>query len=163
MNPPRARRSPPLPALCRLAVLLAASLVATVSARAAGEGPVDLEALRGKVVYLDFWASWCGPCRESFPWMNALERRMGRDDFVVLAVNVDQERADADRFLAATPAGFRIAYDPEGVLPERFHVRGMPTSVLIDRDGKVLFTHEGFRLKDRAALEKRIRAALAPD
>jgi thiol-disulfide isomerase/thioredoxin len=149
--------------LLGLAALLIASLAAAVPARAAAEAPVDLEALRGKVVYLDFWASWCGPCRESFPWMNELEHKIGREDFVVVGVNVDQERADAERFLATTPAAFRIAYDPDGALPERFQVRGMPTSVLIGRDGKVLFTHEGFRLKDRAALEKRIRALLDPN
>jgi thiol-disulfide isomerase/thioredoxin len=137
-------------------------VAAAVSTAARAADPVDLAALRGKVVYLDFWASWCGPCRQSFPWMNELQRKLGGDDFVVLAVNLDQERADADRFLSAVPADFRIAYDPDGVLPERYQVRGMPTSVLLDRDGKVVFTHEGFRLKDREMLETRIRAALAP-
>jgi cytochrome c biogenesis protein CcmG, thiol:disulfide interchange protein DsbE len=124
------------------------------------DDPLGLADLRGKVVYVDFWASWCGPCRQSFPWMSSLQRSLAADGLVVIAVNVDQEHADAERFLAEYTPGFRVAFDPKGSLAEHYHVRGMPTSVLIGRDGKTLLVHEGFRLKERDSLEQSIRAAL---
>jgi thiol-disulfide isomerase/thioredoxin len=126
-------------------------------ATSAGE-PLDLTAFKGQVVYLDFWASWCAPCRESFPWMNRLQDELGHDGLVVIAVNVDRERADADRFLREHPAQFRIVYDPDGLLPEKFGVRGMPTSFLIDRNGHVQSRHEGFLIRNRDALRQQIRA-----
>jgi cytochrome c biogenesis protein CcmG, thiol:disulfide interchange protein DsbE len=75
-------------------------------------------------------------------------------------VNVDRERAAAEQFLRGHPARFRIVYDPEGKLPEKFNVRGMPTSFLIDRNGRIQFQHEGFFLKDRDALAQQVRAAV---
>lgn len=119
---------------------------------------LDLAQFRGRVVYLDFWASWCAPCRESFPWMNRLRGELGHDGLVVIAVNVDHERADAERFLREHPVKFRIVYDPDGLLPEKFGVLGMPTSFLIDRNGHVQSRHEGFLLRDRDALRQQIRA-----
>jgi thiol-disulfide isomerase/thioredoxin len=121
---------------------------------------VDLAELKGKVVYLDFWASWCVPCRQSFPWMGSLQRSLEKDGLVVVAVNLDQMRADADQFLTEFKPPFRVAFDPQGGLAERFHVRGMPTSVLIGRDGQTKLVHQGFRAKDREALEQQIRSAL---
>jgi len=120
----------------------------------------DLAEFRGKLVYLDFWASWCVPCRQSFPWMNSMYHQYGKDGLVVLAVNMDQIRADADSFLKQYPAEFSVRFDAQGQLAQQFKVRGMPTSVLIGRDGKLLWTHEGFRSKDPATLEQAIRAAL---
>jgi len=120
------------------------------------EEALDLGALKGRVVYLDFWASWCAPCRESFPWMNRLQQQLGPRGLVVVAVNVDRERRDADRFIEAHEPRFRIVFDPEGLLAERFSVRGMPTSFLIDRDGHVQLRHEGFRLADREGLAREV-------
>jgi cytochrome c biogenesis protein CcmG, thiol:disulfide interchange protein DsbE len=128
--------------------------------RAADDSALDLDALKGKVVYLDFWASWCEPCRQSFPWMNQLQDELGANGLVVIAVDVDRERAAAEQFLRSYPARFRIVYDPQGTLPEKFAVRGMPTSFLIDRNGQVRFEHQGFFLKDREALTQRIRTAV---
>jgi cytochrome c biogenesis protein CcmG, thiol:disulfide interchange protein DsbE len=124
-------------------------------------GPVDLAAWAGQVVYVDFWASWCGPCRLSFPWMNALHDRHGGKGLQVLAVNLDVRRADADRFLAAMPARFHVAFDPQGDTPRRWQVKTMPSSTLVGRDGRLLWLHRGFRPDDAAALEARVVDALA--
>jgi len=121
---------------------------------------LDIAAYRGQVLYVDFWASWCVPCRESFAWMNSMQAQFARDGLTVIAVNVDHERADAEQFLRSHPAQFRIVYDPQGLLPEKFGVRGMPTSFLIDRTGHVQSRHEGFRLADRDALAQQIRSLL---
>ena len=136
-------------------------LVLTVQAAPPGataDKLLDIQALRGHVVYMDFWASWCAPCRESFPWMNSMQAELVGDGLIIIAVNVDHERSDAEQFLRSHPAQFRIVYDPEGLLPEKFGVRGMPTSFLIDRNGHVQSRHEGFRLADRDALAQQIRA-----
>jgi cytochrome c biogenesis protein CcmG/thiol:disulfide interchange protein DsbE len=133
-------------------------LVSLSPSALAGGDLLDLAQFKGQVVYLDFWASWCAPCRESFPWMNRLQSELGHDGLVVVAVNVDRERADADRFLREHPAHFRIVYDPDGLLPEKFGVRGMPTSFLVARDGRVQSRHEGFLLRNRDALTQQIRA-----
>ncbi len=127
---------------------------------AAAGTPIDLASWKGKVVYLDFWASWCVPCRQSFPWMNAMQERYAKEGLVVVAVNMDQQRPDADAFLRQYPASFIVRFDPRGQLAQGFNLRGMPTSVLLDRGGKVLRVHEGFRGKDAGLLEDAIRLAL---
>jgi cytochrome c biogenesis protein CcmG, thiol:disulfide interchange protein DsbE len=119
-----------------------------------------LSALKGKLVYLDFWASWCGPCQKSFPWMNAMQAKYAAQGLQVLAINLDAKRADADEFLARNPAQFALAFDAQGDSAKRLGVKGMPTSVLLDADGKVLFVHQGFHDEDRAALEARLVQAL---
>ena len=92
-------------------------------------GPVSLSAYQGKYVYLDFWASWCTPCKRSFPWMGELQKRYGDAGLQVVAVNVDASRADAERFLAHTPAGFVVAWDPTGSTAKQYAIKGMPSSV----------------------------------
>jgi len=152
---------------CLMAWLVLATTCATAGSNAWADGgtaavaaPVDLAAWKGKVVYVDFWASWCVPCRQSFPWMTSLQKQYGADGLVVVAVNLDHVRADADRFLQQYPAGFTVRFDPQGRLAQDFKVRGMPTSALLARDGHVLLVHEGFRTKDESDLEKAVRAAL---
>jgi thiol-disulfide isomerase/thioredoxin len=122
---------------------------------------VALDALRGKVVYVDFWASWCSPCKRSFPWMNEMAQRHGPQGFEILAVNLDRKRDDADRFLKSTPAGFTVVFDPAGVTPAAWQVKGMPSSYLVDATGKVVMAESGFRDDRKAEVEERIRAALA--
>jgi len=141
-------------------ILVCTSVALACGALARADDVIDFAALKGKVVYLDFWASWCVPCRQSFPWMTELQRKLEKDGLVVVAINVDQERADAERFLTEFHPAFRVAFDPRGTLAERYRVRGMPTSVLIGRDGATLTLHQGFRLKDRDDLERQIRSVL---
>lgn len=143
-----------------------AALALTLSASAGGHedlAALDLQAYAGKVVYLDFWASWCAPCRRSFPWLDALQAKHGAAGFVVVAVNVDQERALAAQFLHEVPVGFKVAYDPQGKLAAEWKLLGMPSSFLIDRHGKVRASHQGFRKGDESAREAEIVRLLAED
>lgn len=121
---------------------------------------IKLSGYQGKVVYLDFWASWCAPCRETFPWMNQLREKYGKDGLEILAVNIDTKRADADKFLGKIPAGFTVLFDPKRGVAKTYALKGMPTSFLIDRSGNVVSSHLGFQ-KDRAGeLEAHIVKAL---
>jgi cytochrome c biogenesis protein CcmG/thiol:disulfide interchange protein DsbE len=122
-------------------------------------GPVKLADYRGKYVYLDFWASWCAPCKRSFPWMDALQKRYG-DSLQVVAVNVDVKRADADQFLARTPAGFVVGFDPSGEVARQYAIKGMPSSVLIDPAGQVVAMHAGFTDESAARIEAQVAAAI---
>lgn len=124
------------------------------------DGVVELQQYRGRVVYLDFWASWCSPCRKSFPWMNALQKRYADDGLVVLAINLDDDTAAARRFLQRYPAKFPVAFDPRGKVAERYELKGMPASYLIDRQGNLVSSHTGFREDDADRLETRIKALL---
>src|SRR5438067_4533311 len=126
---------------------------------AAGD-TVRLDRLRGKIVYVDFWASWCGPCRRSFPWMNEMNRKYGARGLTIVAINVDKRRDDAMRFLDETPAQFTIVYDSAGAVPLSYGVKAMPSSYLIDAGGNVSAIEQGFRDDSGATLEQKIRALL---
>ncbi len=116
---------------------------------------------RGKVVLVDFWASWCGPCARSFPWMKKMQDKYRKNGFVILAVNLDSERQLADQFVAQYQPNFDVIYDPQGRSAEKFTVPAMPTSVIFGRDGNVMKRHHGFLEKDLAEYEKNIQQALA--
>lgn len=117
--------------------------------------------LKGRVVLVDFWASWCGPCKQSFPWMNDMHAKYGPKGLTIIGVNLDKKREDADKFLAATPAQFAVAFDSAGKVAQSYQPKGMPTSFLIGADGVVRNVHVGFRDSDRDALELELAAALA--
>ena len=119
-----------------------------------------LKDLRGEVIYLDFWASWCVPCRESFPWMNEMEKKYAKKGFKVIAINLDEKKSSVDAFLARYPADFKIVRDPAGKSAEIFKLKGMPSSYLIDRQGNIVLSHIGFRQKDVGKLESAIKSAL---
>jgi thiol-disulfide isomerase/thioredoxin len=127
---------------------------------AAAQLPEAFGPVNAKVIWVDFWASWCAPCRRSFPWMNAMHERYAGEGLEIIAVNVDKERALADEFLGETPAEFRLHFDPSGGLAESFGVQAMPSSFMLDADGNVLATHYGFKLADTEEYEHAIRAAL---
>ena len=126
----------------------------------AGGAAVALDKLKGRVVYVDFWASWCGPCKRSFPWMGEMQKKYGDGGFTVVAINVDKKREDASKFLAATPGAFTIVYDPAGAVASSYDVKGMPTSYLVDRAGRIVAVDSGFRDDAKAAWEARIKSAL---
>jgi cytochrome c biogenesis protein CcmG/thiol:disulfide interchange protein DsbE len=115
-----------------------------VALHAADGVTVQLADYKGKVVLIDFWASWCPPCKASFPALDAIYREYQGKGLEVLAVNVDERRRDADTFLDAHPHRLTVLYDPKGVSPEAFGVKGMPSSFLIDRAGNIRFTHMGY-------------------
>jgi len=120
----------------------------------------EVQTTKGQYIYIDYWASWCGPCRQSFPWMNALQAKLGPKGLKVVAVNVDAKRADADKFLVHTPAQFTVAYDPQGVSAKTLAIKTMPTSMLVSPEGKVLFVHSGFRTEETGQLEAKILASM---
>lgn len=138
--------------------LLALSPVAC-SATAQAES-LDLDAYRGKVVVLDFWASWCVPCKRSFPWLNEMHARYADAGLVIIGVNVDKDASEAKAFLEKYPARFEIHYDPDGKLAEEFGVRGMPSSFIIGRDGQLAAQHVGFKVKKQAEYEATLAATL---
>lgn len=123
-------------------------------------GAVRLSDYKGKTVYLDFWASWCGPCKQSFPWMNDMHSRYAAKGLRVVGINVDQKTDDAKAFLKDNPASFDVAFDQAGKTPRTYAIKGMPTSVLIGPDGKVLSVHSGFKDEQRDELERQIKQAL---
>jgi cytochrome c biogenesis protein CcmG/thiol:disulfide interchange protein DsbE len=125
-------------------------------------GSVASDSLRGRIVYVDFWASWCDPCRRSFPWLRTMHERYGDRGLTIVAINLDKDRAAADRFLAKFPAPFLLAFDPQGNTAEAFRVQAMPSSFLIGRDGRVLETLAGFDARRAATIEERIRKECAP-
>ena len=124
------------------------------------DGEINLEELRGKVVYLDFWASWCKPCIKSFPWMHHLKTTYQAQGFEIVAVNLDKEKRPAEEFLKLVDVNFIVAFDPEGKSAEDYQLRGMPSTYLIGRDGRLYASHIGFREEDKPKLESAIKILL---
>jgi cytochrome c biogenesis protein CcmG, thiol:disulfide interchange protein DsbE len=123
----------------------------------------SMQQLNGKVILVDFWASWCVPCRKSFPWLNAMQQQHAADGLLVLAVNEDNERSDARRFLQQVPAQFAVLYDEAGALAQQYQLMGMPSSFLIDKKGQIRYRHVGFKQADIAGYETQIRQLLAEE
>jgi thiol-disulfide isomerase/thioredoxin len=147
-------------ALLRLLTVL--FLIPISSAWVVAEEALDLSQYKGRqAVYIDFWASWCGPCRQSFPWLNKMNALYADQDLKIIAVNVDSDRDDAIEFLAEHPAEFQVIYDPEGTLAERFSIQGMPSAVLITREGEVFNQHIGFNQERAQHYEQSIKQLLA--
>ena len=127
----------------------------TLPALVGGEA-VTLSSLSGKVVYLDFWASWCGPCRLSFPQLEALRQELGGQGFEVYAISVDEVREDALGFLEELPVSYPVLIDTAGSTPQTYGILGMPTGYLIDRNGIVRHVHQGYKKSDGAKLRSAI-------
>ena len=133
--------------------LVLIALLGLLAVPASGAEELNLSLYEGKVVVVDFWASWCVPCRRSFPWMNEMLRKYGDDGLVIVGINVDADASEASQFLAETPAEFRIIYDPEGELARQYDVMAMPSSYLFDRSGRQVARHLGFKVKQQDEYE----------
>ncbi|MEQ8205344.1 MAG: TlpA disulfide reductase family protein [Woeseia sp.] len=142
-----------LPALAALLTL------GTAAAQTQGT-PEFLNEHGGKVVLVDFWASWCVPCRRSFPWLNDMQQKYASDGLVIIGINEDNNQADAESFLQEYPARFQIMADPDGRLASHFELLAMPTSYLIGRDGAVVANHLGFKTARVDEYEALLRNAL---
>ena len=122
---------------------------------------IKLSSYKGKVVYVDFWASWCKPCRKSFPFLNTIHERYKNKGLKVIGINLDSDKSDAKKFLSKYPANFSIAYDPEGKTPKQYRLSVMPTSYLIDRQGNLINIHKGFKEAQTQDIEQKIQQALS--
>lgn len=155
-----------------LKVLVVAAFIQNVSALEQGDSipdcslklfneskAFDLKQLKGKVVYLDFWASWCAPCAKSFPFLNTLHTDLNDKGVEIAAVNLDENPNDAKEFLEKYPANFPIITDNLAQCAEQFGVKAMPSSYLIDRKGVIRHIHLGFKPSDTDDL-KRLLATL---
>lgn len=115
---------------------------------------VTLDGFKGKVVFVDFWASWCGPCKQEFPEINRFISKYNDKDVVVLAVNVDKQRSHAEEFLAKIPdlsGKITVVLDPDSKVVSLYNARMMPTSFIIDKAGVVRYIHFGFNESDPAS------------
>jgi cytochrome c biogenesis protein CcmG, thiol:disulfide interchange protein DsbE len=121
---------------------------------------VKLSTLKGKVVLVDFWASWCAPCRESMPVLEKLSKSYKEQGFVVLGVNIDNDAEAARKFLKDLPVSFQVVNDAQKQVAKAYAPPTMPSSYLIDRQGKVHVVHAGFKRSDAAKLEAEIKTLL---
>jgi thiol-disulfide isomerase/thioredoxin len=117
---------------------------------------LNLENYRGSVVYLDFWASWCKPCKESFPWMISLQDKYADDGLVVITVSLDRNSKSAEIFLTKLKSDLAVVYDPDGELAEKYKLEAMPTSFIYDRTGNLVGSHIGFNSKESKIIEQEL-------
>ncbi|MGR8931517.1 MAG: TlpA disulfide reductase family protein [Gammaproteobacteria bacterium] len=142
--------------------------VSTLKAAGPGELPPECAALtienqklnissyRNKVVYLDFWASWCPPCKQSFPILDKLHSELKDKGLEVIAINVDEDRNDALEFLEGSPVKFPIFYDGEGNCPSLYDVKAMPSSYIIDKHGVIKKVFLGFHEENETEIRSDI-------
>lgn len=130
-----------------------------VSGQSQGQN-IHFQDYAGKVILLDFWASWCGPCRQSFPWMNDMQAKYADQGLEIIAINLDSDPTAAQEFLAEVPASFVLGFDPEGNSAEQMQVEAMPMSYLIDRAGQIRFRLMGFNSDKKSEHEAHIQTLL---
>ena len=120
------------------------------------QSEVQLSDMAGKVILLDFWASWCPTCQSSLAWLKTLKNRYPSNQFEIVTVNLDAERENAEKLLNKLGATLSVAYDPKGRVAENYKIPGMPTSYLIDKQGKIISIHVGSSDLERDSIEKGI-------
>ncbi len=119
-----------------------------------------LSDFKGQVIYLDFWASWCKPCRKSFPWMNHIQEKYAELGFKVITINLDKKSDLMNKFLQKYPANFVIVTDPQSNIAEQYQIQSMPSSYIIDSNGEIKFSHRGFFEKKRDQYQQQIESLL---
>ncbi|ABD80828.1 TlpA family protein disulfide reductase [Saccharophagus degradans] len=154
-------------ALIVIAFILLAGLQLSTSARATPAPAFTLPEIhsmeslsladyQGKVIYLDFWASWCGPCRKSLPLMNEVYKRLEDKGFMVIAINLDENRELGLKFLENQPLDYPIVFDKTKSVPGKYQLEAMPSAYLIDKKGTIRAIHKGFKEKDLSKIETQI-------
>jgi cytochrome c biogenesis protein CcmG, thiol:disulfide interchange protein DsbE len=150
-----------------LLVLAVSAAVATDESKAAAgfclpglAEDICLDSLKGRVVYLDFWASWCKPCADSFPWMINLQHEFADAGLIVLAINLDKKKKKALKFLEGVDPILKIAFDPKGITPDLYQVQAMPSSYLLDRNGRLRYSHKGFSTESAGLLRSKVKELL---
>ncbi len=151
-----------------LALTLAASSLVSASTSVApnftlpsrGGDMVSLEGLKGQVVMINFWASWCGPCRQEMPLLDQMYKRYSPLGFTLLGVNVEANIKDAEKLLASVPVSFPVLFDQENTVSKLYDVNAMPSTVFIDRKGNVRYLHRGYKTGDEGEYLNQIRALL---
>jgi thiol-disulfide isomerase/thioredoxin len=152
-----------------LALAAAPTLRASVSAGAPAAAfqlpaavgdPVSLAALKGQVVLINFWASWCGPCRQEMPILDQLYKKYKAAGFTLLGVNVEPKSGEAISFLKATPVSFPILFDTQSKVSNLYEVSGMPSTVIVDRKGNVRYVHHGYKPGDESQYLDQIRSLM---
>lgn len=117
---------------------------------------VSLKDFKGQVVMINFWASWCGPCRQEMPILNELYKKYKKVGFTLLGINLDEDMADAEAFIKKTPVNFPILHDPEGKVADLYKNQAMPSSYFIDSKGNLSYLHQGYRPGEEKDYEKAI-------
>lgn len=125
-----------------------------------GDRTVALQALRGKVVYINFWASWCSSCESAFPVLNSLNNEYKSKGVEILAINVDMQKVDAEFFLQKSAAQFTVLYDAERKTPDKFAMQTMPSSYLIDKKGHIRFVFREFKSSDQKKIAEAMQQLL---
>jgi cytochrome c biogenesis protein CcmG, thiol:disulfide interchange protein DsbE len=144
-----------------LCLYLAVSWLPAPIAVAEERPPVlDLAGYRGKVIVVDFWASWCVPCRRSFPWLDQMQRKYADEGLVVIGINEDDVPGEAQAFLRAFPVGFRIVTDRDGALAQQFDLIAMPSTYIVDRSGEIAARHLGFKTGLKEEYEATLKSVL---
>lgn len=119
---------------------------------------IRLSELRGNVVMVNFWASWCGPCRQEMPLLDDLYQKYRDYGFELLGVNVDEKQSDAERMLERIPVSFPVLFDPNSTVSKEYGVDAMPSTLLIDRDGNARYLHRGYRAGEEKIYAEKLRA-----
>jgi len=123
-------------------------------------GVLSSNQLKGKLVYIDFWASWCRPCKNSFPWMITMKEKFKNQPFEIIAINLDKDKKLADEFIASQNINFPVAFDPQATVAEQYNIEGMPSSYLVDPQGKLRIRYTGFWNKSKNEKEQAIKQLL---
>ena len=151
--------------------MFAAMLLATVAVAGSSSGPapdfslqsldgstVRLSDLKGQVVLINFWATWCAPCREEMPLLDAIYQKYNRLGVELLGINVEDDASGAQEYLNETPVTFPILFDPDGRVSKQYQVKAMPSTILVDRQGNVRHIHYGYKPGYENDYQDQIRA-----